>query len=81
LDKDEFTLGEGYAHAGALARLHPQKRFVGDKIRPAAQSPPAPSPVRRAGLRAAGRQQLQHLRDMGFVEFVRRGEYRVSSNR
>ncbi len=63
------------------ARLHPQNRFVGDKIRPATQSPPAPSPVRRAGLRAAGRQQLQRLRDMGFVEFVGRGEYRVSSKR
>ena len=62
LTKRVFTLAEVYAFAGAVARLHPQNRLVGDEIRPAAQS-----------LRAAGRQQLQRLRDMGFVEFVAGG--------
>jgi len=33
LGKMEFTLGEVYAHAGSLAKLHPQNRHVRDKIR------------------------------------------------
>jgi hypothetical protein len=49
-----------------LARLQAQNRNVEAKIRPAAHS-----------LRAAGRQQLQRLRDLGFVEFLGGGKYRV----
>jgi type II restriction enzyme len=33
LGKMEFTLGEVYAHAGALGKLHPQNRHVQPKIR------------------------------------------------
>ncbi len=33
LGKTEFTLADVYAHAAALARLHPQNRHVRDKIR------------------------------------------------
>jgi len=33
LGKMEFTLAEVYAHAGSLAKLHPQNRHVRDKIR------------------------------------------------
>ena len=33
LGKDEFSLAEVYAHADALARLHPANRHVHDKIR------------------------------------------------
>jgi type II restriction enzyme len=33
LDKDEFTLGEVYAFAGELARLHPHNKHVEPKIR------------------------------------------------
>lgn len=78
LAREEFTLAEVYARGGELQRLHPQNRYVEAKIRPAAQSPPAHSLVRRAGLRAAGRQQLQRLRDLGFVKFVGRGAYRLT---
>jgi type II restriction enzyme len=56
LGKMEFTLAEVYAHAGSLAKLHPQNRHVQPKIR----------------------QQLQMLRDMGLLEFVGRGCYRLS---
>jgi type II restriction enzyme len=56
LGKGEFTLGEVYAREAALARLHPQNRFVRPKIR----------------------QQLQILRDLGFVEFLGGGIYRLS---
>ena len=62
LTKRVFTLAEVYAFAGAVARLHPQNRLVGDEIR---QS------------RLAG----QRLQDLGILEFVGRGEYRVSSKR
>ena len=55
LGKREFSLGEVYAHAEALARLHPQNKNVEPKIR----------------------QQLQILRDMGFLEFLGRGRYRA----
>ena len=33
LGKNEFSLPEVYAHADALARLHPDNRHVNDKIR------------------------------------------------
>jgi type II restriction enzyme len=33
LGKLEFTLAEVYAHAGALAKLHPNNAHVRDKIR------------------------------------------------
>lgn len=55
LNKLEFSLGDVYAHAGALAKLHPKNLHVRDKIR----------------------QQLQILRDLGFVEFLGRGDYRL----
>ncbi|PYV19154.1 MAG: restriction endonuclease [Acidobacteria bacterium] len=55
LDKKEFKLGDVYACAGELARLHPQNKNVEPKIR----------------------QQLQRLRDLGFLEFTGRGVYRV----
>jgi len=51
----EFTLADVYAHAGALAKLHPQNRHVRDKIR----------------------QQLQVLRDLGLLEFLGGGSYRL----
>ncbi len=56
LGKLEFTLADVYAHAGALAKLHPKNAHVRDKIR----------------------QQLQVLRDLGLLEFLGRGEYRLS---
>lgn len=56
LGQDEFSLAEVYAHADALARLHPDNRHVHDKIR----------------------QQLQVLRDLGWVEFLGRGQYRLT---
>jgi type II restriction enzyme len=55
LGKMDFTLADVYAHAGSLAKLHPQNRHVQPKIR----------------------QQLQELRDMGLVEFLGGGEYRL----
>ena len=48
------------------ARLHPQNRFVRDKIRPAAQS-----------LWAAGRQQLQQLRGLRIIKFLGGGQYGI----
>ena len=51
-----ITLADVYAHAGALAKLHPKNAHVRDKIR----------------------QQLQVLRDLGLLEFLGRGEYRLS---
>ncbi len=45
LKKTEFLLQDVYAHAHALAELHPANRHVRDKIR----------------------QQLQVLRDLGFL--------------
>jgi type II restriction enzyme len=33
LHKMEFTLADVYAHAGSLAKLHPQNRHVRDKVR------------------------------------------------
>lgn len=56
LGQDEFSLAEVYAHADALARLHPANRHVPDKIR----------------------QQLQVLRDLGFVRFLEPGQYQLS---
>ena len=55
LHKDEFTLADVYAHADALAKLHPDNRHVRDKIR----------------------QQLQVLRDLGRLEFLGGGRYRL----
>ena len=55
LGKMDFTLADAYAHADALAKLHPQNAHVRDKIR----------------------QQLQVLRDLGLVEFLGRGSYRL----
>jgi len=55
LKKTEFSLQDVYAHADALAKLHPANRHVRDKIR----------------------QQLQVLRDLGLVKFLRRGEYGI----
>ena len=55
LSKMEFTLADVYAHAGSLAKLHPNNRHVRDKIR----------------------QQLQVLRDLGLLEFLGGGSYRL----
>ena len=33
INKPEFSLAEVYAHAGELAKLHPDNRHVRDKIR------------------------------------------------
>ena len=51
-----FCLADVYAHADALAKLHPQNAHVRDKIR----------------------QQLQVLRDLGLLEFLGSGSYRLS---
>jgi type II restriction enzyme len=53
--KLEFTPADVYAHAGALAKLHPNNAHVRDKIR----------------------QQLQVLRDLGLLEFLGDGNYRL----
>jgi type II restriction enzyme len=55
LGKLEFTLGDVYAHADALAKLHPNNAHVRPKIR----------------------QQLQILRDLGLLEFLGDGRYRL----
>ena len=55
LGKLEFTLTDVYAHACALAKLHPNNAHVRDKIR----------------------QQLQVLRDLGLLEFLGSGDYRL----
>jgi len=55
LGADEFTLGDVYAYAEALGKLHPANRNVRPKIR----------------------QQLQELREMGLVEFLGGGNYRL----
>ena len=52
---NEFSLADVYAHADALARLHPKNAHVRDKIR----------------------QQLQVLRDLGLIEFLGGGSYRM----
>jgi type II restriction enzyme len=51
----EFTLGEVYAFADELARLHPRNKNIEPKIR----------------------QQLQELRELGILEFLGRGRYRL----
>jgi type II restriction enzyme len=56
LREKSFSLDEAYAHADALAALHPDNRHVRDKIR----------------------QQLQVLRDLGFLEFGTPGHYRLA---
>ena len=55
LAKLEFTLADVYAHADALAKLHPNNAHVRPKIR----------------------QQLQVLRDMGLLDFLGSGSYRL----
>jgi type II restriction enzyme len=55
LGKLEFTLADVYAHADALAKLHPNNRHVRDKIR----------------------QQLQVLRDLGLLDFLTPGSYKL----
>jgi type II restriction enzyme len=56
LNKPEFTLSDVYARTDELSKLHPDNRYVRDKIR----------------------QQLQVLRDLGLLEFLGSGEYRLS---
>jgi type II restriction enzyme len=56
LGKPEFTLADVYAHADALAKLHPNNAHVRDKIR----------------------QQLQVLRDLGLLQFLGNGSYRLT---
>ncbi len=56
LGKMDFTLADVYAHAGSLAKLHPQNPHVRPKIR----------------------QQLQVLRDLGLLQFLGNGEYRLT---
>jgi len=55
LGKMEFTLADVYAHADALAKLHPANQHIQPKIR----------------------QQLQILRNMGLLEFLGPGSYRL----
>ena len=55
LNKKEFLLSDVYAHADALAKLHPANKHVQPKIR----------------------QQLQVLRDLGLLEFLGVGFYRL----
>ncbi len=55
LGSTDFTLADVYAHADALARLHPKNAHVRDKIR----------------------QQLQVLRDLGLLDFLGSGSYRL----
>jgi type II restriction enzyme len=55
LNKPDFLLSEVYAHAGALAKIHPKNAHIRDKIR----------------------QQLQVLRDLGLLEFLGAGSYRL----
>ncbi len=56
LGKLEFTLADVYAHADALAKLHPNNAHV----------------------RAKSRQQLQVLRDLGLLDFLGGGSYRLT---
>jgi type II restriction enzyme len=56
IGKLEFTLADVYAHAAALAKLHPKNAHIRDKIR----------------------QQLQVLRDLGLLDFLGGGSYRVN---
>ena len=55
LGKMDFTLNDVYAHADALAKLHPNNSHLRNKIR----------------------QQLQVLRDLGLLEFLGGGAYRL----
>lgn len=55
LGKTEFNLSDIYTYENQLARLHPDNRYVRDKIR----------------------QQLQVLRDLGLLEFLGDGKYRL----
>jgi hypothetical protein len=68
LGREDFSLADVYARSPELARLHPRNLHVHDKIRPACARLPSGR---------AGRQQLQRLRNLGFVEFQGRGIYRV----
>jgi type II restriction enzyme len=65
LAKVEFDLSEVYAHEEKLRALHFRNRHVRPKIR---------QPVRPR--RPQGK-QLQRLRDLGFVEFLGGGRYRL----
>ena len=53
LPADEFELSDVYAFEDRLGALHPENKFIRDKIR----------------------QQLQYLRDKGYIRFVSRGHY------
>jgi len=55
LHKPDFSLADIYAHAGQLARLHPNNAHIREKIR----------------------QQLQLLRDLGLLDFLGAGGYRL----
>ena len=56
LGKSEFVLGDVYGFENELSTLHPDNRYIKDKIR----------------------QQLQFLRDKGYLEFVGRGVYKLT---
>ncbi|KKR02606.1 MAG: Dam-replacing family protein [Candidatus Yanofskybacteria bacterium GW2011_GWA1_39_13] len=58
LGKQEFTLEDAYSFEGELSTLHPENKFVKDKIR----------------------QQLQVLRDKGYLEFTGPGKYRIKNS-
>ena len=62
LGKLEFTLADVYAHAGALAKLHPNNAHVRDKIRQQLQVRSLPRPGRG---------------DLGLLEFLGSGSYRL----
>jgi type II restriction enzyme len=55
IGKPEFTLDDVYVFEGELSSLHPENKYVKDKIR----------------------QQLQILRDRGYLRFMSRGYYRL----
>jgi len=55
IGKQYFTLDEVYAYENELNKLHPNNKYIKDKIR----------------------QQLQVLRDKGYLEFTSRGQYRL----
>lgn len=54
--KQEFALDDIYAFGEELRRLHPDNKYIKDKIR----------------------QQLQVLRDKGYLDFISRGHYRLA---
>jgi type II restriction enzyme len=55
LNKKEFSLQDLYKFESDLKIIHPENKYIKDKIR----------------------QQLQILRDKGYLEFINRGNYKI----